>query len=183
MKAILTSVIIFFTASILIGQQVQFMTYTSILKIIAAKNGETFEWENKDIGVKIDYQSGEFITRLKNSDFVNTTNDSNPQKNTPETEREFTLEGTFPIAEIIQQQQAKQNYKVELHLINSDLDVSETILFDLVLTKPESGNNNSYRGFSLNGVLYNDRLNLPSFAGFDNEIELWLIFNGSMNTK
>jgi hypothetical protein len=72
---------------------------------------------------------------------------------------------------------------VELHLINSDLDVSETILFDLVLTKPESGNNNSYRGFSLNGVLYNDRLNLPSFAGFDNEIELWLIFNGSMNTK
>lgn len=183
MKTILISGLLFFSSTILLAQQAQYLTYTSIMKIMAVKNGGKFEWENKNITVRIDYRTGEFISRLHNYDFVNPVMATNLQNDSIVNKREFTLKGTFPISEIINQQQEKQNYKVELQLNNDDSNLSKTILFDILITRTESGNNQSYRIFSLNGVLYNDQMNLPAFAGFDNEIEVWLMFSGFMNTR
>ncbi len=183
MKKILILVLLFVWVTILFAQQSQYLTYTSVMKIAGVKNGERFEWENKNINVRLDYKSGEFITYLENDDFVNTDMDLEDRDDTTTNKRKFTLQGTFPISDIINQQQEKQNFMVELQLKNDDLYLSEPVMFDMLISRPEAGNAKGYRIFSLNGVLYNDELNLPAFEGFENEIELWLMFSGFMNIQ
>lgn len=148
------------------------------MKISAFKDGENIQWENKNVTVRLDYQIGNFITRLKNSDFY----DSNMQSvvNTDEMgdEREYTLQGIFPITEIIDQRQIEQSYVVELQLINQELMLNRTIMFDMKVTRPSQSAQGNYRVFLLHGKMYNDELRLPGFEGFDNEIEVYIGFNG-----
>jgi hypothetical protein len=184
MKAIIVSLIFLFSASLLHAQQdAQYLIHNSLMKIMASKNGESFEWQNDDVSVRLDYRTGDFITYLTNTDFVKPGEDIGMTKESGATKRQLTLSGTLPISDIINQQQSAQNYKVELNLKADDLDMSETILFDMLITKPESSNSKSYRVFTLNGILYNDQTNLPAFVGYDNEIQLWLIFTGFMNVQ
>lgn len=154
-----------------------------MMRILGEKDGESFEWENKNITVKLDYRTGEFVSHLTNSDFINAALPSDQQSETNTDERRFTIKGTFPIDEIIDQEQINQNYGVELQLENDDLMVSKTLLFEMLITRPESNNDVTYRTFSLTGKIYNDELNLPAFEGFEHEIELWLIFSGFMNDR
>jgi hypothetical protein len=63
---------------------------------------------------------------------------------------------------------------VELQLICKDPEIDKPINFKMYITYPGSG---QYRIFTLNGKLYNDELNIPAFNGFDNEIEVWIVFN------
>jgi hypothetical protein len=183
MKAISLSVLFFLSVTIVLAQQSKYITYSSLMKIKAKKNGEPVEWENKNVSVNFDYKTGEFITYLTNTDFVNPDADKNMVKEDVAPRRQLTLEGTLPISDIIGQQQANQNYKVELQLTSEELNLSETILFDMLITKPESGESKSNRFFTLNGILYNDQTNFPAFAGYDNEIQVWLIFSGFMNIQ
>ena len=183
MKTILISALLFFSAIILIAQQSKYVTHNSLMKIKASKNGESLEWENKNISVNFDYKTGEFTTHLTNTDFMKPDTDVSMTKESDAPRRQLTIEGTLPISDIINQKQETQNYKVELHLNVEDLNLTETILFDMLITKPESGASKSYRMFTLNGILYNDQTNLPSLKGYDNEIQLWLIFSGFMNIQ
>jgi hypothetical protein len=183
MKALLITIAICFSAQILPAQQSQYITNTSNMKIMAVKNGEHYEWENTNITVRFDYKTGEFIAYLKNTDFVSPDLASSLQKDTLMNKRTLTLEGTLPINDIINQQKNEQEYNVELQLKNNDLNLSEPILFDMHITRPESGASKSYRMFTLHGILYNDELHLPAFDGFDNKIEVWLIFSGFMNIQ
>jgi hypothetical protein len=154
-----------------------------MMKIRAKKNGEPVEWENKNITVNFDYKTGEFITYLANTDFVNPNSEVQMTRDAEVPRRQLTLGGTLPISEIIGQQQANQNYKVELQLSSDELNLSETILFDMLITRPESGESKSNRFFTLNGMLYNDQTNFPAFEGYDNEIQIWLLFSGFMNIQ
>lgn len=163
-------------------QQTQYQTYTSVLKISASKEGEIFQWENKNITVRLDYKTGDFITRLKNIDFQYSEQPVQSISDTTSRELEYTFTGNFPIHDILNQKQINQNYTVELQLNNDELSLRKTILFDMTITRPSSGEG-SYRVFSLHGKLYNDQLQLPAFEGFDDEIEIWLAFNGYMNTR
>ena len=184
MKITLAAVAIFFFASLLLAQQdAQYIIHNSLMKIKAGKKGESLEWQNDNVSVRFDYRTGEFITYLTNTDFVKPGEDIGMTKESGATKRQLTLSGTLPISDIINQQQSAQNYKVELNLEADDLDMAETILFDMLITKPESSNSKSYRVFTLNGILYNDQTNLPAFVGYDNEIQLWLIFTGFMNVQ
>jgi hypothetical protein len=183
MKTITISVLLFLSATLVFAQQTKYLTYNSVIKIKAKKHGEPVEWENKNVSVNFDYKTGEFNTFLTNSDFVNPNVDIQMVKESDAPSRLLTLEGTLPISEIISQQQANQNYKVELQLTNDELNLSENILFDMLITKVESGESKSNRFFSLNGILYNDQTNLPAFEGYDNEIQLWLMFSGFMNVQ
>jgi hypothetical protein len=183
MKAILIYGLLFFSATILFGQQTQYLTYTSTMRIRAMKNGERTEWENKNISVRLDYRTGDFISYLRNYDFVNHEMASSLQNDSIVSKREFTLSGVFPINDIINQQQEQQDYKVELQLRNDDSNLAKSLLFDMMITRPSSGSNRAYRIFSLNAVLYNDQMHMPAFAGYDNEIEIWLLFSGVMNTN
>ncbi len=183
MKTILLFLVFAISGSILFGQQAQFVTNTSMIKVTAVKNGEGYEWENKDLHVSLDYKTGEFLSRIKNSDLVNPSEYTAFQIDNVVSEQEYILSGTFPIEELIGQDQINQNYEIELQLENDELNIEETILFDMVINRPESGSNESYRTFMLSGTLYNDELNLPAFDGYNNEIGLWLIFSGYVNTR
>ena len=183
MRSFLLSFLLLFAAAVLFAQESKYVTHNSQMKIKARRNGNPVEWENRNISVDFNYKTGEFITYLTNTDFVNPDSDMDMVNNSDIQSRQLTLEGTLPIYEIINQQQAKQNYKVELHLKADDLNMSETILFDMLITQPESGESKSYRMFTLNGILYNDHTNFPAFKGYDNEIQLWLIFTGFMNIQ
>jgi len=44
------------------------------------------------------------------------------------------------------------------------------------ITKPGSGSAN-FRIFSIHGKMYNDEVHIPAFKTYDNEVELWIIFN------
>jgi len=183
MKAIVISSLLFFSATILLAQQSKYVTHNSLMKIKASKNAESLEWENKNVSVNLDYKTGEFITYLTNTDFVKPDQDNYMTKESDAPRRQLTLEGTLPISDIINQKQETQNYKVELHLNIDELNLSETILFDMLITRPETGESKSYRMFTLNGILYNDQTNLPAFQGYDNEIQIWLLFSGFMNVQ
>jgi len=166
----------------LFSQQRQYQTYSAILKIAATKDGEQFTWENKNILVRLDYKIGEFITRLKNIDFKNSDQINQLNADTTTLELEYTFKGIFPIRDIINQKQINQHYTQELILNNEDLGIRAPVLFDMTVTRPGSGEGN-YRVFSLQGKLYNDQLQIPAFEGFDDEIEIWLAFNGFMNAR
>ncbi len=147
----------------------------------AYKDGENHQWENKNITVMLDYKIGSFLVRLKNTDF------NNPDAQTaaltdPETEvREFTMKGIFPIRDIINQKPINQDYVVELQLINQELMLNRTILFNVKVTNTSQSAAGQYRVFLLSGTMYNDEMQLPGFVGFENEIELFIGFNAFMN--
>lgn len=184
MKSILFGLILILFSNAVCAQQAQYQTYTAVMKIIAFKDGEQFQWENKNISVRLDYKIGDFITRLTNLDFVNADADRSQISDTIlQQELEYTLKGIFPVRDIINQKQINQNYTVELLLNNDELRLREPILFNMRITRPSQGENATYRVFSLQGKLYNNLLNLPAFEGFDDEIEIWLAFNGYMNTR
>lgn len=185
MNTTLLTVILLFASLSIFAQQSQYQTYTAVLKMIATKDGEQFQWENKNITVRLDYKTGEFISRLKNHDFQNSGDEFNTSSIADSTEQdyEYTFKGIFPIRDIINQKQISQNYSVELQLNNYELSIRETFLFNMVITRPNSGEQGNYRVFTLKGKLYNDQLNLPSLVGFDDDIEVWIVFNGFMKTS
>ena len=175
MKILITLVAIIFTVNLSVAQETRYQTNKAALKINAFKEGENYQWENKNITVLLDYRNGDFISRLKNTDFHSTIHQEFHE--TPEGEElEYVFKGILPIDEIINQRNISQTYPVELQLICDELGLDETIGFQMTITRPGTGSQN-YRIFSLQGKLYNEELGLPAFSGFDNEIELWIIFN------
>ena len=165
------------------AQQPQYQTFKSVMKISAFKDGENIQWENKNVTVRLDYQIGSFITRLKNSDFYYSNNPTFVDTDSIEYEREFILQGIFPITEIIDQRRIEQSYVVELQLINQELMLNRTIMFDMKVTRPSQSSQGNYRVFLLHGKMYNRELQLPGFVGFDNEIEVYIGFNGFWNRR
>lgn len=156
----------------------RYQTYTAVMKIAATKDGQQYEWENKNITVVLNYQTGEFTSRIKNHDFYDPTKPQNFNSDSIQDQIEYTLNGVFPIREIINQQTISQNYQVELHLNNEESMSHHTLLFNMAVMRPGSGGSGNYRVFTLEGTLYNDETNLPAFKGFDNEITIRLSFNG-----
>ena len=97
-----------------------------------------------------------------------------------EEELEYLFKGILPITEIVNQLSISQTYPVELQLICEELRLEETIAFQMTITRPGSGSAN-YRIFTFQGKMYNEELQLPAFEGFDNEIDVWIIFNAYIN--
>ena len=82
----------------------------------------------------------------------------------------------FPINEIIKQNSINQTYPVELQLVCESLDINQTLNFQMDITKPGSGSVD-FRIFTLHGKLFNDEVQIPALETYDNEVELWIIFN------
>lgn len=181
MKKIYFVVLLCFIVGSLFAQQgTGYVIQKPVMKISAIKDGQNYQWENPDISISLDYQVGTFNLQLSNDDFrVNQTNQL-LIADTVEDNRQFTLSGTFPINQIIDQLETNQSYNVELNLSNWDLNIDQTLNFNLTVTNPGTTQVN-YRMFQMNGVLYNDELQLPAFNGFNNEVEIWILFNGFMN--
>ncbi len=152
----------------------RYQTYKSVMNIVASKQGVVEQWKNDRLSVVLDYKNGEFLVKLENTDFVK---NSTYGENLSEDRYEYTLQGIFPIREIINQKQISQNYVVELQLINYEQGLNQTIMFDLNVTNPGT-NQAQYRIFMLQGKMYNNEINFPAFEGYDNEIEMHFAFNG-----
>jgi len=180
MKTIITLVTIIFAVNLSLAQETRYQTFKAALKINAFKEGENYQWENKDITTLLDYRNGDFIVRLKNTDFHSTVHPEFHETPLEEEEWEYLFKGILPITDIINQLNISQTYPVELQLICEELRLEETIAFQMTITRPGSGSTN-YRIFSFQGKLYNDELQLPAFEGFDNEIEVRIIFNAYSN--
>ncbi len=166
-----------FSINFTAAQQPNYRTYSSVIKLSAFKGDKNYQWENKDNVIFLDYRTGDFIVRLKNKDFYNELHPAPVNPDSEVEEREFIFKGILPIRDIINQKSNSQTYDVELQLICDDLRLNETINFKMTISRPGSSSQN-YRIFMLKGILYNDQLNLPSFEGFNNEIEIFINFNG-----
>jgi hypothetical protein len=176
MKILITAAVLLFSLFTATSQEVKYQIYKAQLKLSASKEGEDFQWTNNNIAVTLNYKTGDFILKLKNSDFKETLENRNTVTQETETvkDTEYLFKGMFPINSIIDQQSINQTYPIELQLICDDPEIDKTVNFKMDITYPGSG---QYRIFTLNGKLYNDELNIPVFTGFDNEIELWIVFN------
>lgn len=182
MKTIVLIATLVFSISVSLAQETRYQTFKAGLRISANKDGENYQWENKNITTFLDYRNGDFITRLKNSDFHQSGQNMEQQiESENKEELEYLFSGIFPITDIINQKNINQTYPLELQLICDELRLDETVAFQMTITRPGSGSTN-YRVFTLQGKLYNDELQLPAFEGFDNEVELWIIFNAFNNT-
>ncbi len=161
-------------------QETRYQTYKAQLKINANKDGEIYKWENKNITVTLDYRTGEFLLKLKNTDFQQTEGNSTATPDDEKQQIEYQFNGILPVNDILHQKSITTTYPVELQLSCDELDINQTLNFQMEVTRPGSGSG-GYRIFSLNGKLYNDELNIPAFDGFDNEVELWIVFNAFSN--
>ena len=158
------------------SQEVRYQTLKAQLKISAVKNGGHYQWENKNITVMLNYKTGEFILRLKNTDFTNTSGETQTVATDETKETEYIFKGTFPINDIVKQENITRQYPVELQLTCDDPQIDQTLNFQMEVTRPGSGSGN-YRIFTLQGIMYNDEVQIPAFKGFDNEINLLIMFN------
>ena len=165
------------TSLLSFSQSPQFQTYSANLLIIATKGGENFQWENKDILVTLNYKTGAFKAIINNDDFYNKATNTKIIPDSISNDSEFLLIDILPIDRIIDQKAINQDYDVELQLTNKDISLSKMLNFKMNVMRPNQ-NANSYRVFTLSGVLYNHELNLPAFIGFDNEVEIRIMFNG-----
>ncbi|NOX85221.1 MAG: hypothetical protein GXO86_04535 [Chlorobi bacterium] len=183
MRASLFLLLISFLTSAVTAQSTRYQTYSAIMKITATKNGQQYEWENKNITVVLDYKTGNFTCRLQNTDFYDPANPQNFVSDSIQDRLEFSLTGIFPVREIINQKTINQNYKVELQLSNQELMLNYTILFDMTIMRPNPSGDGNYRVFQMEGTIYNDEAGLPAFRNFDNEITVRLAFNGYAVTQ
>lgn len=168
---------VMFTVIGSMAQESHYQTYSTSLTIIATKDGHDLQWENKQIPIVLNYKTGDFVATIKGNDFAD-KGAGQPMVDTAAAspDRVFTITGVFPVDNLIDQQEINAQYTVELQLTNNDNSLFETILFKMDVTKPGAGQAN-YRIFVLTGTLYANDLDLPAFAGMDNEITLQLFFN------
>lgn len=163
-----------------ISQSAKYQTYTADLTIIATKDSQDVQWQNKSILVNMDYKTGKITIEINNSDFFNKSTQEKAREGEEVRDTKYTLVGMLPIDQIINQKQSNQEYTVELQLINDDIDFRNVLNFkmNVMRTSQQSG---SYRVFTFSGLLYNDELKLPAFKGYDNEVEIRIMFNAFWN--
>ncbi len=169
--------IVFFNTQ---AQKPGYQTYSANMIIAATAGSENHEWENNKIMVNLNYKTGNIRIDLRNIDFYNKASLVEVNNDTTLNSTKFTLKGILPIEQIINQKTYNQEYITELQLINDNNDFSVEVNFkmNIMRTSQQSG---SYRVFTLTGTLYNDEINIPSFKGYDNEIEIRIMFNAFWN--
>jgi hypothetical protein len=180
MKRILTALVLSWICLNLFGQYEinRYQTQVSKIKVSAIRDEKPYILENKDINLMLDYRVGNFQAKLRNKDFRNANDPVAQTIDSLNTEREYIIQGILPINDIFLQQNITRQYFVELNLISQELGINHPVRFDLTVTNPNPGANQSrYKIFVLHGILYNHELQLPYFKGFEDEIEIWIEWN------
>lgn len=180
MKTYLFLIFLTITTLLSYSQEPNFQTYSADLLIIATKDGKDYQWENKNISVTLNYKTGAFKAVINNRDFYNKQTNTKIKEDSISVDSEFIITDIMPIEQIINQKTVNQVYDIELQLINRSINLSEMLNFKMNIMRT-SQNPDSYRVFTLTGTLNNDQLNLPAFSGYDNEVEIRIIFNAFWN--
>ncbi len=177
MKKYIILIVLTISSLVFYAQEPQFQTYSADLLIVATKDGDNVQWQNKDIVVTLNYRTGDFKAIINNTDFYNKQTNMKISEDSISISSEFLFVGIMPIRDIVNQKAINQDYDTELQLINYDMDLTEMINFKMNVMRPNQ-NAGAYRVFTLTGTLYNYELNLPAFEGYDNEVEIRIMFNG-----
>lgn len=172
------TILLLFVSIVAGAQGVKYQTYSADLLIIAHNDSQDFQWQNKDILASLDYKTGDIKIEISNNDFYNKETQAKVVDENDEIIYNFI--GILPIDQILNQKPSSQDYTVELQLKNDNIDFSEVVNFrmNVLRTSKQSG---SYRVFTFSGVIYNDELELPAFKGYDNEVEIRIMFNAFSN--
>ncbi len=165
-----------FSSLQIFAQVPKYQTYSANLLVIATKDNISTQWQNKNINVNLNYKDGDIIIVINNDDFYNKTTDNWVNGDSISGNRQYIIEGNLPIINIINQKTINQDYNVELQLTNKEVSLSDIINFKMNIMRPNQ-NAGSYRVFTLTGILYNDELKLKAFQGYDNKVEIQIIFN------
>ncbi len=173
MKSFLTFALIF-VFSFTFSQESHYQTIKAALKVTATKDGRQFNWENKNLAIRLDYKTGNFIARINSNDFTGPEAGKDNTEPDADVERNYVFKGILPVRQLINQKSITQGHTVEMQLICDELMLNEAVQFQMSVTRPGAGN---YRIFTLSGKLYNDEVNIPAFKDYDNEINLFIIFN------
>ena len=168
--------ILFLSASVF-AQQAKYQTFKAKMTLIGEKDAVQKQWDNENITVALDYQTGNFISRMHNTDF-NEKYASGESANDEIKREDIVLKGIFPIERIIDQKSINASYDVEMELITSDESI--ILNFTVEVTKPGEGKA-SYRIFIMRSTLYNDQTNFKAFEGYENEISIILALNAYWN--
>ncbi|GEM_PF-450401 len=159
-------------------QEAKYQTYSADLEIIATKDGVDYQWQNSDILVNLNYKTGKINIEIKSNDFHN-KGQAKPTENLNNDLR-YSLIGYLPIEQVINQKTNTKQYTVELQLINDNIDFSDVLNFTMSVMRTNQ-QANSYRVFTFVGTLYNDKLQIPAFKEFDNQIDIRIMFNAFWN--
>jgi len=176
MKTIILSLLSFILISgNIIAQDTKYQTFKAQLKLIGQKDDQKYQWDNNKLTVALDYKTGNFISKFKNTDFIS---ENDPVDYESIETKEIILRGVFPIEAIIHQKAINAKYNVELELETEE--GSYILNFNVDITRPNTGQG-SYRVFLMDGIIYNDQTNFPRLKELDNEINLIIAFNGFSN--
>ena len=159
-------------------QEAKYQTYSADLEIIATKDGVDYQWQNSDILVNLNYKTGKINIEIKSNDFHN-KGQAKPTENLNNDLR-YSLIGYLPIEQVINHKTNTKQYTVELQLINDNIDFSDVLNFTMSVMRTNQ-QANSYRVFTFVGTLYNDKLQIPAFKEFDNQIDIRIMFNAFWN--
>lgn len=177
MKNLLAAVFIFFPL-IPFAQVAQYRAINATLYLTVSKNDDPYRFVNRNILVNLDYQTGNFLLKLSNTDLYQADSITNNGMPDTLTQQQYTFSGILPINEMIDQQATVQDYDIELQLNNDNLNIDQTINLDMTITIPNASGQANYRIFDLKGTLDNGQLQLPALLDFDNEIQFWIQFAG-----
>jgi len=119
----------------LFAQAPKYQTYSADLLIIASKDGENIQWQNKDIVVTLNYKTGALKIIINNNDFLNKQNNENIIDDDSENS-EFIFLGNLPIEQVINQKNENQEYDIELQLTNNNFSINEVINFKMNIMRP-----------------------------------------------
>lgn len=163
-----------------IAQNAKYQIYTAELIATAEKGDTVNNWKNKNIIVNLDYQNGNFNIKTYSKDITNDQPIIEFIENTDNQPTIFNLSGIVPIEKIINQKQTSQAYDIELELVNTELNISQIVHFNMNVVKPQQVSK-QYRIFTLVGSFYNDEVKIPAFKSYDNEVVLKILFNAFWN--
>lgn len=161
-----------------VAQVAQYRVINGTLIIKATKDGQAYRFTNNNILVNLNYQDGNFLLKLSNTDFYQADSTTNTNLQDTLAQQQFIFSGILPLNEILNQQTTEQNYSIELQLSNNNLNLYQTLNMDMVITVPNSSGQSNYRIFDMKGALDNSLLQLPAFTDFDNDIDFWVQFAG-----
>jgi hypothetical protein len=169
--------ICFLISHFISAQNAMYRVLNGELLVITTKDGQQNKYVNSNILINLNYQNGDFLLTLNNTDFYKTDSVYLPEDTLKiNQQREFKFSGILPINEILYQQTTEHEYDIELELTNDDLNIDQNLNINMTITRPNSSGGGNLRNFIMNGKLDNSILQLPALSGFDDEIEFYIQF-------
>lgn len=174
MKKAILFIFVILLASLAFSQK-QLEVLNTKFELNAVRNNRPVRLETKDFGLKINYQTGEFFSKINLTE-ARMFSDEEVEYRVPGDEF-LEITGNIPISEILGNSNQKQIHSIELNV--NHLSTIVPVVFQFEINKIQ----NTARGFTLFNVL--GSISLPDFGaedlkGYEPEVQIALNFQVMM---